>query len=131
MEFIKNLDSTQKCMIGFILIGLIISIVLKTKAENFYYSPLYTGIGLNKAFAIRSEEVVVDGENVKKLVNQIQEKEMQNFKNSPEEIGLINNPIIINEMDNHQTHPSFKRPTKYKGMFIQHETKMGNLIENN
>ena len=131
MDFIKNLDFTQKCLIGFIILGSIISVVLKIKAENFYYSPLYTGIGLNKAFAIRSAEVTVDGKKAKELVTQIQEKESQKFKESPNEVGLINNPIIINETDNPTSHPSFKRPTKYKGMFIHHETAGGNLIENN
>ena len=131
MDFIKKLDTTQKSLIGFIVLGLIINVVLKMKAENFYYSPLYTGIGLNKAFAIRSEEVVVNSEKAKKLVTQTREKEMQKFQETPDEIGLINNPIIINEIDNPESHPSFKRSSKYKGMFIDHETAKGNLIENN
>lgn len=125
MDFIKNLDTNQKCLIGFIILGSIISIFLKIKAENFYYSPLYTGIGLNKPFAIRSAEVTVDGKKAKSLVEEIEDKELQKFKENPDEVGLINNPIIINETDNPKTHPEFKRPTKYKGMFIQHETLRG------
>lgn len=127
MDFIKNLDTNQKCLVGFIILGLVISGVLMMKAENFYYSPLYTGIGLNKAFAIRSEEVTVDGNKAKKLVDEIEEKEMKKFQENPNEVGLINNPIIINETDNPKSYPSFKRPTKYKGLFIQHEVEKGNL----
>ena len=85
MNFIKNLDTTQKYLIGFIILGAIISIVLMVKAENFYFSPLYTGIGLNKAFAVRSAEVIVDGKRAKNLVNDIEEKEMQKFQNDPDE----------------------------------------------
>jgi len=72
--------------------------VLFSKNEG-YDSLLYTGINLNKAFAVRSTEITVDPRKAKKLVEQKQLEERIKTTGLPTDVTLYRNPIIINERD--------------------------------
>lgn len=128
MDFINKLNVSQKCLISFIVLASIITILLKYK-ESYYYSPLYTGIGLNKPFAIRSENTpVVDLNKAATKVKDIETEQGDIFKDDPFAVSLQNHPTIINERDNPQSYPDFKREEKYRGMFMKvKKTEPANL----
>lgn len=128
MDFLTKLNTTQKCLISFIVVASIVTILLKYK-ESYYYSPLYTGIGLNKPFAIRSENTpTVDVEKAYQKVKDINHKQQAIFKKNPSAISLQNHPTIINETDNPKSY-AFQRDEKYRGLFMKYdETTPGNLV---
>ena len=81
-------------LVVFIIIVVCVIYYFLTKGEG-YYSPLYTGINLNKAFAVRSAEVTVDLGKATELV----EEKISAEQVSLTDVNLYKNPIIINEED--------------------------------